>query len=526
MRSTVALIMVLILGIPAAAQTLHKDKKLGFQLKIPKNWNKMPQLEREKWIVAHYKSKRTLRGKKNGGWHVPEMKVVVFPKAITEAENGSFGSNPPKDFMDYLKRNNAWGGGYYVSDEKKFKHRGMPATYMEIKFEKLTTPRRAIVWIIHEDEADWAIYFEGIEDYWKKLVPDFRRSLKSFKFIERTGSVLELHGGGTTGENEIVIDPGAEKKSPEEKRASREKSRTVRFSRAYDRAKESAKNGWRILESKNYVAVTHVDEKFTRKQLDRAEAIRKWLDKKLGFVSQSKAQRAIIRICKDGTEYNALATASRSSFTSNPVEIVTFKDVGGRQSWQSQRMNDQVVDIWMNDKGVRLWSMPAWFSGGISNMLSTAYVKSGKLVFKPDEWDQNSLRELARTDSLVAPRKMLQSTGQRFWKIEHSQAQAGAFMRFLTEGPKSKVKGFLKDYFEALDFVVEEEERREKKARENKKDEGEMSDEELEELEAARFKARKQAERKRIEAIFGVAFDGWSEKKWGKFERAYYEFVK
>ena len=510
-------------GSTAVGQSVHKDSEFGYRISVPKGWTKAPLSHREKWIVAKFVSKRQYVGKKEPMGHRPDLRVILFPKAVTSDRgvkvkvsadktriNVSV-KNPYKNFDDYLKKH-AYGGYYKVSEEKK-KINGIDTTCIEIRFEKLTVPRRAFAYIYHQKDADFVAYVEGLEDHWKKLKPIYLRALKSFKFIKRTGSLIRQ--GGTTG-NDIEF-LGAKKLTPKEK----EKRRTKRFERELKNVSANRPAGWKIKKSKNYVALTHTDAKYTKRVLAQAEAVRKWLDKNFGWISKNKAGSAIIRICKDSTEERAFSGGSRDAWGSG-MEIVTHKSTGsGRNNWEMQWVNRRIVGMWFRDKNSDFaWGMPQWLNSGIDQLLGTSALKGGRLEFKPGDWEKTTLRELARNDKIAKPSRMMSVSWAEFAKTEGASYQAGAFVRFLMNGPKGQTKGVLRKYMESLVEIIDEQKKKEKEKSPTK-----VRKELTEAEEEERFKKRKQAGKDRIKKIFDKSFGSWSDKKWKKFERAYTESV-
>ena len=71
---------------------------------------------------------------------------------------------------------------------------------------------------------------------------------------------------------------------------------------------------------------------------------------------------------------------------------------------------------------------------------------------------------IIRDKKLTMPREMLNASASEFFRAPSSMYQAGAFVRFLLEGPKSKTKGFLKEYWYALTVVMDEEDKKSKAA--------------------------------------------------------------
>lgn len=518
------------------AQGVHRDDQRGFSIRPPAGWTPIPIKSSEKWVVTKYLSDKEYRDKKEGYTHRPDMKVVLFPDAVTENRGGKVtkkgstiilqANNPFKDFDAYLKANAQ--GGFFRADRGEKTNitvNGIKVTCKHYKFEKLTAQRIGIAWIFEGRDAKWAVYFEGLEDHIKKLEPKFTKSQKSFKFIRRKGSILE---GRTSSDNDIVIeieDPTDKKKdTPAEKI----QKRSDKFDREVRRASSALTKGWTIQKTKNFVAFTHVDKKYTTKVLKRCEAVRKWMEKNFKFLKTGQAGRTIVRICDSSAEERSFSESGGFSFGGG-FEIVTHKPEGGMGEWEGQWVNKAVVRKWFADKNQSLaWGMPSWLDTGLQEVLGSAELKGSGLRMKPSIWEKTTLRELANDGKLVKPRKFLSAGWQEFYKVDSASSQAGTFMRFLLNGPKGKTKGFIENYMNSILAIAAEEET--KAEAERKAKDGEvkkkMTEEEEEAAEEARFKARNGKKDERLKHIFDRAFGTWSEKKWKKFESSYMSFAK
>ena len=289
----------LLLFTPATQGSLHKDQELGFQINSPKDWKKIPIAQGEQWIVAKYVSNRQYDAKKDVkgmiARHTPEMKVILFPASIVKNREGSTPSevkegdgvvklkNPYKDFKDYLKDNSY--GGYFIAKEEETKINGIPATCLELKFEKgLLAPLHGIAWVFHHEEADWAVQFEVLEDHWGKLAPDFQSSLKSFKIIPRIGSLTAGRDSAKVDVDLNIFMRTWKKVSPEE----RAKKRAEFYDREMKTVLDRLPEDWKQKKSKNCFAVSHSDDNFTQRLLDQAEGIRVWLEQNFSFVGDGK----------------------------------------------------------------------------------------------------------------------------------------------------------------------------------------------------------------------------------------------
>lgn len=522
----------LLLGTPGVQGSLHKDHELGFQIHLPKDWKQIPIAANENWVVAKYLSNRELQAKKDWDTHTPEMKVILFPAEIvkdrgaeaTEIKKGEWlvkYKNPYKDFKAYLKENSY--GGYYVSKEEETTVNGLKAICLEIKFEKLTVPRRAVAWVFHSPEADWAVQFEVLEDHWEKLAPDFRASLKTFKLFPRTGSLTEgRKGPGDEITFADLLDEGVSAEDRAKRRAALFESEVKR---TFDRLPE----GWTTKKTKNFVVISHVDEKDTQRMLDQAEAVRAWLDQNFDWVGEGRPGPAILRICRGYEEFRAFVDTSEDSWRLTSFEVKTYHDPDwGHRSWATRGLNFTLMTLWFSDKNHRLsWGMPSWLGMGLGSFLADGTARGGRLEFRPNEWEQQWLKDSIRDGKLMRARSLVMASGEEFSQADDSWLYAGAFVRFLYQGPRtSKSKDFLKNYMAALLGILKAEEEKEKAERKKAEEAGGgKKKEKTEEEEEAEYKERRQREKKRLEEVFARTFGSWSEPDWTSFEKAYEEFI-
>lgn len=521
---------------PAAAD-LRKDEQLGYTMQVPNGWREIPIAGEEKYIVLKYQSDREYADRLEGWSHRPELKVILFdPKAKMsgEAKVGDTTilqiENPYKTFKDYVKSDGS--GGRYISEEKDTTVNGTATTWYEVKYEKLTVPRHGIAFVYHADDIDYCAYYEVLEQYWEKLQPMLLGSLKSFKLIPRKGSVKRE----TTGDDRVTLTEDLSKLTPEE----RAKARTEKFERELRIAQERLPEGWGVKRSKNYVVITHVDDKYTAKVIEQAEAIRAWADTTLPFWGNGVPGPALLRICKDNDEQRAFSDTSARSGWSWSTEIVLSRDDG---FWGFQRVADAVFDRWLRDKNPGL-SPPPWLSRGLHEWVYCGYVRAGKLEFRPDGDLIVALKLAAKKKKLVMPRTLLQTTSSELYKEFESMGsgmpspddllanrmspsqQAGGFIRYLLAGPgrtNPRTKDLLRTYVLALDEVV--------KANDAKPlDLGAApAAPKTEEEEEERFKSRetfwKDREKDLLKAVFDKVFGQWTDADWSAIDKSYTAFA-
>ena len=514
-----------------AAGSIHEDKEHGYKVQRPRGWETMPLMPSEKWIVAKFLSDKEYFDKEGYGFK-PEMRVIVFPAAVTadrgvektEEDDVTFIElkNPYKDYKDYMDRNYS-GGGWHVALEKEMGSGDLKWTLIEIKVEKLTWGgmKRIVTGVFHLPDADFAVHFEVLEQNYDKLKSTIYGSLNSFQFIPREGSLASATTGGVS-----LVDES--KLTPKERAKRREELQEA----AYRKSAEGLPAGWAHFEYKGFYILTHVDKKYSLAVAKQAEAVTNWLEKSFDYLGDEYVRRPIIRICANRDEERAYQDGSGDSwFSGTGREILTHQDQGsGSMSYEFEYVNRRVVSLWFADKDRDIsMAMPSWLRRGLAQYVGTARLKGARLGFSPDEYEKDRLREAERSGELKTLERLLQMTGQNFWQSWHHEGQAAALLRFLLDGPGRTMPGaktFLKDYLLAIRGYVQEKEKAAEAARgsEDGKQEPKTEEEEEEEY-RKRQEGYRAAEEELLKEIYRRAFSGWRSVDWSKFEAAYRQFI-
>jgi hypothetical protein len=517
---------------------VHTDEQLGYKVRCPQGWLKMPLPPQERWIVAKYLCDREYLDKESGYGFKPEMRVVLFPHAVTEdrgVKKTTEGEgddtttiieikNPYKDYKDYLTQNYS-GGGWSVSLEEEQKSGELAWTLLEIKVEKLAWAKKRIVTgIFHAEDADFAVQFEVLEDNYDKLKATVYGSLKSFTLIARQGPIAPTTTPGTD-----VLDDET-KLTPEE----RKKRRLERQMTTFRKAKESLPAGWESFEYKEFLVLSHVDRKYAMGIVKQAEAVRNWLDATFPYLGDEYVRPPIIRICANVDEERSYFDGSGDSWMSPGREIVTHKDTGsGALSYEFEYVKRRIVAGWFADKD-RAFSlyMPDWLDGGLRQYLGTSRLKGSNLEFKPDDWERERIREANKKGEMMAIRQMLLASPEEF-RFSH-ESQAASLLRFLLEGPGrglKESKTFLERYLKAVRDVADEWERKAEeelnKAASEAKEGPKTEEEEDEEFKNRGRFAQDWAEQRKkfLEEVFNRAFGGVKDADWAKMEGSYKQSV-
>lgn len=539
---------------PLAAQD-YRDERLGFELRVPRGWSRIPLMTDEDWVVARFDSeKKDFWTDADSGYtytHTPSLRVIAFidaliakAKEVPEEEGGKAdeaeGEEPEseddpgtttgtvhvrtiyRDYLDYLRRTTRGSGqGFYVAEDEESTRSGLPVRELDIRFERPTGTgnRRVITWIFDTDIADIAVEFDVLEDEYKKYRNDIQRTLSSYEPVERTQDL----GLGDTG---LILFLDLEGLPPEARAERRQQAEE----RSWRRMTMSMPEGWDATEIDGVKVLHHGDPKYAKEVVERIHAVRDWLDETFPEVGRDEYVRMpVVRICKDGDEERAFRRSSHGSGVRGN-ELVTHKDTyGGAIGGEASYVNDRTLQIWFFDRDYKLWlARPGWLGNGLRMTLGSAKVRGRKLRFDPGSFERY-LEQKSRDSREYSIEELMRMTREEF--EQHWQdrdygpfVQVAALTRFLIDGDgsKSKYGDPLPTYLVNLRAVISEVEAEEDAARKAK---GEVDEPKTEEEEDALLEAREKALAAKQERILAEAFrrtfGGWSESQWSSFEKAY-----
>jgi hypothetical protein len=531
--------------------SLVKSERFGFSFRAPKSWASVALKTDEAWLASkHLSNKEYFGTDKTTGYtysHVPEMLCITFIHANQErktvvdeeSEDGVTTksitiSNPYKDYEDFLDRTYA-GGGWYVDSKEKGKHGKVEVTRYQVKVEKLARsgPKRIITWIYHAPDIDFVLQTEVLEAEYKKLRSTVEKSLKSFKFIERSGELLPT-GASTLGGIRITRRELTEG-TPKERRSKRVESQKIK----HEKAIGALPKDWDHQYRGKVLVLDHDQDKWAKKLGDHADLLIQWMNKELAYFGENEYVRApILRVCNDAEEEGAFTRGTRTGSTGSFVyiapgsEIVTHKPdtgwIGGEVNW----VNRMLLRQWLLDRNEDATrAMPEWLEIGIVTHVAGARRDGRKLDFRVNEYARGGARLAVSQGRATAPRTIMSQTREEFTSgggasTYSKSAEAAQLVRFLLskEGARCKqAKKLLETYVTTLIEVVDEI---------NKKDKGSVGISDApktEEEEDARGKERaerwRQKEQDMVREVFERTFADWTEKDWSSFTKAYFKFI-
>ena len=522
--------------------------RYGFQMRNPKKWTQIAIQTSEEWLAAKFQCDREyIYNNKELGWtftHRPEMLAIVFPKAVMkksgpevkeeETEQGTkivsvTFKNPYKDYDDFLDRTyNA--SGFYKLDEKEDEVNGIPVIKRVYKAEKLSYqgPKFIVTWLYQDEDVEYALQTEVMEDVWPKLESLVEGCYKSFELIKRDGPIT--HDGSTQGDRMFTfreLNSG----EPKERRSKRVESEKEN----HERAIAKLPTDWRHEKKGQVMVLSNADDRWTKRVLLHTNNLMEWLEDRFGFIGPGEYVRTpIVRVCRSSEEEasfrRGVDTGGGWSWSTSDAELVTSQDDTGWIGREIDYLNREIIDYWIREKNSELTiSMPHWLRNGLYSAIEGARMDGSKPDFRRDMYELESYREAERSGKLTDPRELFVMTaedfndfttggGEAFWNRRTESQMLVSFLISDSAKGVRQAKGLIERYMTNLIAVIAEAE--EEYAGDLKKRLEVVEDEEEERkimLELRNALAKR--ERTILERTFERTFGGWSDKDWEAFTK-------
>jgi len=512
----------LLLSVPSYAGDApggyFKNPVWGYRVKVPKSWRRAALPTSETSVASKHLGKRELESARGNSWERerPEMWVIGFPKG---------GGGYPeyiKGQSDFLR----W-DYYSFSDGKELTIDGNKTTLYEIKYNrgrKEAEARHVIALVFHFDDVDLAVQFKILGRYYDEYKASFLACAKSLRRIPRTGA---LPG---TGKAEESVD--LDRLSPEERDRKLKDAVEKRFRKEI----AALQGGWKQRRSERFLVLYNADEKFVRKAMKHAEAIRSHLEKFLGEKSGRYEPPSLMRIFSSDDERSAYEKgAGEGDGLVREVLLVTGK--GWVEDTEFQKANQAIMSAWLAARHPLLEDMrPGWLETVLEKYADMLRTKRGKISYAKDDYDRDVIRLAIKrgeyTDLQNVIGRGLKGGGTGGAQLDSSkwglQVRTFGFW-ILTKGNKGKYKNFVRDYLAELlrnlrdtEEIALAEALADQKARKKKKEE-DSDGASPREFALTATKAKRD---KILQTTFDRRFGGWGTKEWTRFTRAWLGHAK
>ena len=278
--------------------------------------------------------------------------------------------------------------------------------------------------------------------------------------------------------------------------------------------------GWAYLQTKNYLVVYDKNVKPDRVKLIalQIEAIRKDVYEVLFPPDRPITAISVVRVCKDPDQYRQYGGPGGSAGYWNWVdqELVFYEDVSAKKD--SLRVLNHEAFHQFIFYSVGSISPHDWFNEGHGDYFSGHdYNNNGKFVPKPFKWRNDLIKGAIGSKKYIPLKTFVTYSHQQYYGplIGQNYAQGWSLIWFLRGTRNPEWKDILPTYFNTLKGEVTKwiNDEIDLKKKEGKYTEGWKPTRTPDDIEeAARAKA------------LAAAFNGWSDKKWDKFESEWKDF--
>lgn len=436
--------------------------------------------------------------------------------------------------------------GFYFDGQKDGKVGSLPATFYEMKFEKLLfVPQRWFACAIRVPGGEFAVMFSLPESQFDKFKSECASACKSFKMEKETG--LNAPGFDRSIELDLNDDDVDESKlSPTDLLARRKVQREEAFKKCLD----TLPKGWRSFETDNYLIVYACDPKYAKLVSKQAEGVRKWLGETFPSVGDGFVQASIIKVYENA---DAMPDGYFFVFGAGKGQVgeISFGQPTSRgYTAEFSSLNLNVLSNWLSQKNPELWSrMPDWLEVGMREYIEDAELKGSKIVFGMDEWEKDRMNEARLAHSRYegadagAPFKPLRmlftGSSDELFSGQNGNAtrvQCASVVRYFIEGPGAKNAktsriieqyiGHLYDLVEEVEKKVEESRKAGRSAESSKsKSEEERLKAEDEDYKKRRAEAYDKVAKDLLQQAFDRTFAGWDDRDWKALDASWKNYA-
>lgn len=262
-----------------ASAQLHKDSRLGFQFKAPKDFKAVAIQPGESIAVARYQDESRKTAGDYAMHSTYEVRFYRAPKAQANVE-ASAGGEPPPGALDAAMRYLEAAFGYYeIERDKTLKVAGRDARELQIKPGK-DQPVRAHVVLVEQDDGVFLLEGMALADAFDKAKNEFAKAARSFKRIEKEDAEERQAADAQLSEQERFLKTQIDKLPP----------------------------GWSSLRTEHYLFLYNAEKGFVKQMADQIEGMRAAYEE-LYPPDRPIEAISIVRVCNSVEEFQAYSGA-------------------------------------------------------------------------------------------------------------------------------------------------------------------------------------------------------------------------
>ncbi|MCB9899238.1 MAG: DUF1570 domain-containing protein [Planctomycetes bacterium] len=495
---------VLLALAPSADAGVHKDTRLGFQIKPPKDFESIALQPGQTNPVAQWQDPRKEYGSGNESsmYLNARFEIMAYSRAFADAFEGGYESFLDDKWEDC----DSWLGYGEVEKEKKIRVDGSDAREKAVSFEEAGITMYFAM--IPQDDYVFLVTGKSLLNRYKGRASDFSKAAKSFERIEKEDA------GERSAELAQMDD------------------QERRLQTVIDQLPE----GWDHMRTDRYLFVYNADKDFVKDLGKQIEAIRDVYEK-LYPPDRPITDVSIVRVCKDRTTYMGYGGPAGAGGHWSPwlKELVIF-DMPPRDNTVAVLNHEafhQYIYYYYGELSPHSWYNEGtgdYFAG--AKMTKTYRIQgfgNGPGGFGRQETVKEAVRETRSGREGITPLKELMnySQGEYYNNAGVHYAQGWALIHMLRESKRLKpawariLDDYLVNLLAARTEVATEVMNKEREKAEKKKKGS--SDEMSKDPKDWYGQADTDDIQKRA---YEKTFASWSDADWDEFNEAYMDYVE
>jgi hypothetical protein len=415
---------------PAQLGDTFKDRRLGYSIRPPEKWPKVPTEPREEYAVAKW------AGKRDYGNFVTEANLYLFykgkkktdpdiPKEVLEELGDEYGRGlellgRAGNYQSFLKRRVGEPDFELPKPTREIVVKGFETKVkiLDIFFKggEDVAGRPARFWyfaaIYDLPDRQFVLEFTGGEPSREKLMPIYLESAKSFRLLP---------------EKEIEA---AEDEEAVAKLSEREKA--LRTAEVVKRQTP----GWWYRESEHYIILTNLPQSKSDvidEINSRLKKIRRVYEKDFPPAKKIEAV-SIVRVCKSREEYLNYGAPQGSAgyWSSFHKELVMYTE--GQKEFVLSVLNHEAFHQYIYYCFGEL-APHSWYNEGFGDYYAGASFEGATPIIRPFKWRTGTIKDAIRAKTFVPIKKIVRySQSEYYSNADLCYAQGWSIVYFLKRG--------------------------------------------------------------------------------------------
>ncbi len=422
----VPLVLVALVSLARAQAGVHTDAQLGIKIRPPSGWAYVGGDGDRGLLRALFVSPQEVAPKANeeGVPHAPALRLLFFRKQPPAADAAAGGApaaaasatglplrTPYRDFADYLAR--VHGPTTAPTSKTHDKIGALAATW-----HLASVPRQQGALTLHAcvvtlDDGDLAIELEVLSEHHARFAAVFEKAVKTLAPVPRVPAAAApaSSAAAATEAPPWEKDRAEWLRRPATERATQRREWGARWLAEREKRTEP---GYKPQRAGPYLLVSRADPAFTKRAVEAAVTLHKWVEKRFASLNDEMVMPAAIRLMATRTEHDAYLAREPEPRAYDPRrrEIFFFKDAdAGNAGDGFGPLFSGILEHYLSEKDPAIVrSLPRWLDHGLGELLRSTRVKGAQLTFYAGEVEMGRMRYHEQNDTMPPLWSLLQES--------------------------------------------------------------------------------------------------------------------